>query len=87
MGMHPARARILSPTGEQLKEIEFSIDLRTNMGNRTTGKINSLMYSGDGIYEFQVCVQENDSWTPVASIPLEIVHEQPEPEEISETND
>lgn len=73
----------MSPNGEQLAQFDFAFEFSQSTGHRTIGTVEKLLYSEDGVYEFQICTRESEteSWIPVASIPLEIVHEQPEPEQ------
>ncbi len=74
--VYHALGRIISPAGKQLTEFGFSFEVKQYTGHRTTGKIETLLYAGDGIYEFQICTRDNanSEWRAVASIPLEIVH-------------
>lgn len=74
--LHEALVRILAPNGEALGD--FTIPISFDGGRaRTTGEINSLPYSQNGTYEFEISLKQGSDWIPVASIPLEIVHEGP----------
>ena len=78
---YSANVRIIDPTGSEIGTFEFDFTLEPPQGHVTTGSISSLLYTVDGVYFFEVCLQNNDTSNPVASIPLEIIHEQPEPEQ------
>lgn len=77
---HIVQGRILSPQGEQLAQFDFEFEFRQSSGHRTIGTLETLLYSEDGVYEFQICTRgsESENWIPVASVPLEIILEQPE---------
>lgn len=71
-----AFVRILAPNGEALSD--FLIPIRFNQASaRTTGELNSLPYTENGVYEFEISFKDGNGWKPVASIPLEIIHEGP----------
>ena len=73
--------RVLSPTGDKLGQFETTVDFEEQAKTRTIGKLDKLPFTENGVYHFQVCSKESGLWIPVASIPLEIIHEQPEKEE------
>ena len=81
--IHNALGRIFSPKGKQLTQFDIPFEFGKSAGHRTIGTVEKLLYSEDGVYEFQICTRESEAenWIPVASIPLEIVHEQPESEQ------
>jgi len=62
--------------------MEFNVNLEKVTSMRTYGQISELPYTVNGIYEFEVAYRENEEWEVVARIPLEIVHEQPETEQL-----
>ena len=78
---YSANVRIVDPTGTEIGTFEYEFTLEPPKGHVTTGTISSLLYTVDGVYCFEVCLQNNGTLSPVASIPLEIIHEQPEPEQ------
>ena len=78
---HSAIVRTIDPTGGEIGFFEFEFTLEPPKGHVSIGSISSLLYTVDGVYFFEVCLRKNDEWNPVASIPLEIVHEKPEPEQ------
>jgi len=79
---HPCRVRFVSPDGEELRKMEFNVNLEKVTSMRTYGQISELPYTVNGIYEFEVAYRENEEWEVVARIPLEIVNEQPETEQL-----
>jgi len=62
--------------------MEFNVNLEKVTSMRTYGQISELPYTVNGIYEFEVAYRENEEWEVVARIPLEIVNEQPETEQL-----
>jgi len=73
--------RVKEPNGNIAGHFGFEVDLEGAYGHRTFGKLDKVLYTVNGVYELQICVREADTWTPVAFIPLEIVHEQTKPEQ------
>ncbi len=78
---YSANVRVIDPTGNEIGIFEFEFTTEPPKGHVSIGTISSLLYTVDGVYSFEVCLQDNDEWKPVASIPLEILHEQPESEQ------
>ncbi len=77
---YPSRLRFLSPQGLELLNVEHEVDLENSEKMRVNGKIGSLPYTENGVYEFEISYKDGNDWKTVASIPLEIVHEGlPEP--------
>lgn len=74
---YPARTRFLSPDGTELLNFEYTVDLENSEKMRANGQIGSLSYTENGVYEFEISFKDGNDWKPVASIPLEIVHEGP----------
>ncbi len=72
-----ARARFLSPQKLELLNLEHEVDLELQGKMRVNGEIGSLPYTTNGTYEFEIAYKDGSDWIPVASIPLEIVHEGP----------
>lgn len=74
---HEALIKVISPDGQHIGCFSTLIDLEQSQGQRSLGKIDRLIYTVNGVYEFQVCIKEDGEWKPVASIPLNIMHEEP----------
>lgn len=75
------RIRFLSPDGIELVNHEQKLEVEMSPKLRVSGQVGSLPYTINGFYEFEVAFKSIDNWTVVARIPLEIVHEEPEPEQ------
>jgi hypothetical protein len=75
------RIRFISPEGTELVNEEQRLEFENSVKLRISGQIGSLPYTVNGIYEFEVAYRKNEKWEIAARIPLEIVHEQPEPEQ------
>ncbi len=78
---YSAKVSIIDPTGSEIGSFVFDFSLEPPMGHVSTGRMSTLLYTVNGVYFFEVSLQANDSWKHIASIPLEIVHEQPESEQ------
>ncbi len=74
----PVKLRFLSPAQKELFDAEQNVDLPTAPKFRTNFVVGSLLFDANGIYEFEVAYKNNEDWEVVASIPLEIFHEQPD---------
>ena len=79
--IHAVMVRVIDPTGGEIGNFEFEFTLKPPMGHVSIGTMSSVLYSEDGLYFFKVSLQDNNESIVVASIPLEIVHEQQESEE------
>lgn len=77
---YPSRVRFVSPDHVELRIIEYEVNLEDFARMRTFGPIADLPFTVSGIYEFEVAYKNNEDWEVVARIPLEIVHEDSEPE-------
>lgn len=75
------RIRILSPDGTELVNEEVKLEFENSPKLRVSGQVGSLPYTINGLYEFEIALKSDSDWVVVAQIPLEIVHEQPEPEQ------
>ena len=82
---HEARVNVISPGGQQIGHSLIPIDLEQSPGHYTLGRMDHFLYIANGVYELQMCIKENDEWKPVASIPLEIIHTEPDEEQKSES--
>lgn len=82
---HEALIKVISPAGQHISNSPILIDLEQFPGLYTLARMDHFSYTVNGIYEFQVCIKENDEWKPVASIPLEIIHTEPDKEQKSES--
>lgn len=70
-----ALVKTISPNGEILGQFEIDFKFMNSDEHRTFGKVETLLYTYNGVYQIQVYVQDEEE--PVASIPFEIIHEQP----------
>ena len=75
---YPCRVRILSPSGEELRTMDFEVNLEEFAGLHTFGRVDDLPFTVSGIYEFELAYRNEKDWEVVARIPLEVVHEEPE---------
>jgi len=73
-----ARMSLISPQGETLKIFETTVNLVDYPRIRATLEMETFPFTGSGIYTLDISHLEENRWIPAASIPLEIVHEQPE---------
>lgn len=80
------RIRFISPEGTELLNDEQRLEFENNAKLRISGQVGSLPYTVNGIYEFEIAYKDAEDWKVVARIPLEIIHEQAEPEQQSEPN-
>lgn len=66
----------LAPSGEVLGGGEYDINLRDYRRSRNLANMNSLPLQGPGIYKFVIRIREdeNNTWTEVASLPLEVLY-------------
>jgi hypothetical protein len=78
------RLTLYSPSGVKIGERVFALDLMGNVRRyRTRASFNGLPASEPGRYAFRVELQEgdDDEWRAVAAVPLEVIFEQPEPDQ------
>ena len=78
---YQARMSLISPQGETLKSFETTVNLEDYPRFRATLEMETFPFTGSGIYMLEISYLDENRWTPAASVPLEIVHEQPEPEQ------
>lgn len=78
---YQARIRFLSPDGKELRNLEFSIKFEKSVKFHTLGEVRDLPFTRNGSYVFEVEYLEDGRWMSATSIPLEIVHENPETKE------
>ena len=81
---HHVIVKVIDPTGAEIGNFELDFDMKPIKGHVTIGTLSSMLYTEDGVYFFDVCVQVSNEWTVIASIPIELVHEEAKPEEESE---
>lgn len=79
--MYSQKVRLLSPQGVELTAAEGTIDFQSYDTFRMITSLDTIPFTVNGIYEFELSHKPDNSWVPVACIPLEIIHEQPEPEQ------
>jgi hypothetical protein len=78
------RLTLYSPSGVKIGERVSSLDLTGNVRRyRTRTTFDGLPAGEPGRYVFQVELQEEnkDEWYGVATVPLEVIFEQPEPDQ------
>ena len=75
-----SRVRFISPEEESLLSIEYEIDLDVYEKIRINGRFGSLPFTVNGTYEFEVSYEKSGEWIHAASIPLEIIREEPDRE-------
>ena len=75
-----AKVRFISPEEDELLSFEHEVDLERGEKMRVNGQIGSLPYTVNGIYEFEISYLKDEEWTPVTSIPLEIIRQEPDSE-------
>lgn len=75
-----ARMKLISPQGETLSTFETTVNLEDNPRFRVALEMETFPFTGSGVYTLDISYLGGIGWTSVASIPLEIIHKQPEPE-------
>ena len=83
---YPCRVRFISPAGDALRTYEFEVNLEEFPRMHTFGSFDDLPFTDSGTYEFEVAYKDSDDWKVVSRIPLDIVHEQPEPQNEDESD-
>ena len=82
LGNYKARVRWLSPDGDELRTIEHELGFGERGANlHHMVEVQELQYLKNGTYQLEVAYLDNEDWIKVASIPLDIVHEEPETEQ------
>lgn len=82
---YEALVNVISPDSLHIGNFPILVDLEQSSSQCTVGKMDRIVYTVNGVYAFQVYIKENDEWKPVASIPLEIIHTEPDKEQKSES--
>lgn len=67
-----ARLQLISPQADSLVQADYKVDLTERLRLRHTLYIRGMPYRGDGIYRFNLRLNEGKRWKTVASVPLEI---------------
>ena len=75
------RIRFVSPDGAELVNEKVKLRFENSPKLRVSGQVGSLPYTTNGLYEFEIALESNGYWDVVAQIPIEIILEQPEPEQ------
>ncbi len=74
-----ARVRLEGPDGEMIREIPYQVDLSANSSGRVNVAVLVLPFRGDGVYEFVVSLQDQetgvDSEVARLPVPVNVVHE------------
>ena len=78
------RVRFLAPDRTELISLDYDVEFDSNKNFRSIARIGGLPFTENGVYEFEISYKRDEEWFRVAAIPLEIIHEQPEPEQESE---
>ena len=73
-----ALVRVYGPNDEVIGDFDVIVPFTDSQTHRTYGKTETVLYQQDGLHRFEVCIRKEGDWTPVASIPLEITHKEPE---------
>ena len=63
---------MISPSGKQLFDVEFSLDLTAHERRRAFLTLSSLPFSEPGRCEFVVEIQDGDDWNEVDKLPLDV---------------
>jgi hypothetical protein len=90
-GRGESRVYVISPSGERRPSIEQKVDLTKHARLRNRLTIQMLKVAESGRYSFVVEYRNHgdEDWTRVASVPLQVIFEPPEPEtaetEVTET--
>lgn len=68
------RTRLLSPGGEELSSLVLAINLQNANRTRTLISLNGIRIAGNGTHQFEISwrVRDDDEWSPVALLPLDI---------------
>ena len=78
---HSVLVKVIDPSSTEIGNFPFEFTLKPESGHVTIGTLTSILYTEDGLYFFEVCLEEDNELKSVASIPLQIVHEHTESEE------
>lgn len=74
---YPCQVRIVSPSGDVLRTMDFELNLEDFAGMHTFGRLDDLPFTVSGIYEFELAYRNDADWEVVARIPLEVVYDEP----------
>lgn len=83
---YDAKVKIIDPTGEEIGSFSFEFVIEPPDGSRTHGTMRRLLYTVDGTYWLEVHLAGDENSSPVAHIPIEILHISPESESLQESN-
>ncbi len=74
-----ALVKVRAPNGDVIGTFDVLVEFGDTEGHQTYGKLETVLYQQNGVHRFEVYLYKDGDWSadPVASIPLEIVHEQP----------
>ncbi len=78
---YPVRMRVIAPGDIQLDSDDLTARLSEHDNCKTFFRSDVFPYIENGIYEFEIAYKAESNWNIVARIPLQIVHEPPEPEQ------
>ena len=70
-----ARIRYRMPQGKEVEFVQYEVDLTVQSRHRTVLDVQGLPYQGNGVYEFILETQGEDSWRPVTDVPLQVTVE------------
>ncbi|MCY4071750.1 MAG: hypothetical protein OXG60_10655 [Chloroflexi bacterium] len=73
--------KIIDPTGVEIGNFRNELVMEPPDGSRTIGAMETFLYTVDGTYWLELHLTKENDTTPVAHIPIEILHRQSEPEQ------
>ena len=75
------RIRFMSPDGTALVNYVLMLEFENSPKLRVSGQVESLPYTVNGTYEFEVSYGSEGDWKVAARVPLEMVLSRPELDE------
>ncbi len=79
--------KIIDPTGANIGNFTTELEMKPPDGSRTIGAMDTILYTVDGTYWLKLHLSDEQVSSPIAHIPIEIVHRKSESEPQSEPNE
>ncbi len=84
---YDVKVKIIDPTGEEIGNFRMEFAVEPPDGSRTTGVMETFLYTVDGTYWLNLHLMGDKDSAPVAHIPIEIVHRKSKTEIVAEPTD
>ena len=78
---YPVRLRVFTPANVEVVSAEMIVDLKGHGTLKTNFNSDTFQYTSDGIYEYEISYRHDENWIVAAQVPLNVTHEQPEPDQ------